>query len=132
MPLPVILPDIESVLTGYLRAALAARPEPYAAGVHVSRTLPSVRPDRAVVIRDDGGGRPGDVRGNCQVGINVWGSDPAEAMDLGNLASALLVASVGHGPIRRASATRPMRLADESEQDRVYLTASLIVRGESL
>lgn len=132
MPFPVILPDVEALLSGYLRDALTARSEAYAADVHVSRSLPSPRPDRAVVIRDDGGGRPGDVRGNCQVGVNVWGATPAEAMDLGNLVSALLVASLGHGPIRRVSATRPMRLGDESEQARVYLTASLIVRGQSL
>lgn len=132
MAFPVVLPDVEALLSAYLRDALTARPEVFAADVHVSRSLPSPRPDRAVIVRDDGGGRPGDVRGNCQVGVNVWGTSPAEAMDLGNLVSALLVASVGHGPIRKASATRPMRLADESERPRVYLTASLIVRGQSL
>lgn len=132
MAFPVILPDIEAVLVPYLSTALAARSEPYAAGVDVSTLLPDPRPERAVTVRDDGGGRPGDVRGTCRVGVNVWGGTDAEAMDLGNLVSALIVDARNHGPIRDASATRPMRIADESGQPHVYLTAELIVRGVSL
>jgi len=132
MAFPVVLPDIEALLVAYLNSELATRPELYASGVHVSTLLPDPRPDRAVTVRDDGGGRPGDVRGHCQVGVNVWGASDGEAMDLGNLVSALIVGCVGHGPVREATATRPMRILDESGQPRVYLTAQLTVRGTSL
>lgn len=128
----VVLPDVKAVVLAHIRSSLAARPEPFAQGVVVKGDLPDPRPERAVTVRDDGGSRLPDVRGVARLGINVWAKNEADATDLANLVSAIVAGAENVGPIRRASASRPMEVEDPSGQPNRYLTAELTVRGVSL
>ena len=54
-PATVVHPDVELWATGYLRAALAGRPELVAASVHVSNQKPTTNKPRTVVVLSHGG-----------------------------------------------------------------------------
>lgn len=85
-----------------------------------------------VIIRGDGGSRLGDVRGLARLGVNVWAQSEADVTDLANIVSAILAGMAGVGPVRRATATLPGDVTDNSEHPRRYLTAELVVRGTNL
>jgi hypothetical protein len=96
-----IFPDVELLLTGWLRTALAARPEAYASGVHVSNRLPATRPARAVVVRRDGGRRASHVTETVPVGFNIYAATDRDAADLSRLVKALVM-SQAPSPIEHA------------------------------
>jgi hypothetical protein len=141
----VVWPDVEAYLIGYLSGALAARPEPYAAGVRVSNeqwaadpnsSEPQTPPARQVIVRDDGGPRLGDVRATARVGFRVLAQSKAECSDL----TALVVALVGGIPeatrgetvVAVESLTRGFPVPDDSGTPERYFTAELVVRGTTL
>lgn len=128
----VIFPDVEAWAITYLRGALAARSEPFTAGVWVGNLLPQTRPQRAVLVRDDGGPTLGDVRAVARLGINVFAGTEPDVSDLANLVSALIGGSADGKPVVRATTTRPYSVTDDAGQPRHYFTAELIIRGESL
>ena len=128
----VIFPDVEAWAIGYLRGALAARQESFAAGVWVGNLLPAARPKQAVLVRDDGGPVLGDVRAVARLGINVFAQSEADVSDLANLVSALLGASADGAPVVKATTTRPYSVTDDAGQPRQYFTAELIIRGTNL
>lgn len=127
----IVWPDVEAEVITYLRAALAARSEPFAQGVTVARDVPSPRPARLVTVRDDGGPALGDVRALARIGVRVWGTSHETTADLANLVVAI-VGGIPGPSFRRADVTRPYALADESGQPLRYFTAELVVRGVSL
>lgn len=128
----VVFPDVELWATGYLRSALASRPEPYAASVFVGTTVPSTRRDRMVTVRRDGGPRLDVAREAARLGVNVWGSTEQEASDLARLVRALLWAAPDGDPVCKVTElSGPSPIADESGQPRRYATFELIVRGAS-
>lgn len=128
----VIFPDVEAHLIGYLRAALGGRSEPFASGVWVGNLLPGDAPQRAVLVRDDGGPVLGDVRAVARIGVNVFAGTEAEVSDLANLVSALIGGAADGAPIVRAQTTRPYSVTDDAGRPRQYFTAELIVRGTNL
>jgi hypothetical protein len=126
----VVFPDVELWACDHLRAALAGRPEPYAAGVHVSNVVPSPRTDRMVVVRRDGGPRLDHTRDLARLTVRVWGSSEQEATDLARLVAALLWAAPDGQPVIRVDQpTGPTPVADDSRQPLRLQTFDLIVRG---
>lgn len=132
-PAQILYPDVELLLTDLLRDALAVRPEPYAASVHVDNEVPAQRRPRMVIVRNDGGPTLGDVRSLARVGINVYGPTKQQATDLARLVAALLPGLAGTGPITAVeSVTLPSAVEDRAPQERRYLTAEIHVRGSVL
>lgn len=126
----VVFPDVEAWAVGYLQAALATRPEVYAADVHVSTSVPKPRRDRMVVIRRDGGPRLDVVREAARLAVRVWAMTEKDAAGLTQLVRALLAASPGDGPARRyTEVAGPVSIADESGQPLRFFTAELIIRA---
>jgi hypothetical protein len=135
----VIHADVEAVVVGHLRTALAARSEPFAANVTVRNRVPDETASqpwptskRLVVVRDDGGPSLGDVRAVARLGVRVWGADEAEASDLANLVSALVASMENVGPVRRSDSARPYEVTEQSGRPCFYFTSELVVRGSSL
>lgn len=127
---PIVFPDIELTLTGILRAALAARSEPVAAGVYIGNQLPSTMPDKAVTIRRDGGPQLDLVRDSARVGINVYGQSVKQTNDLAALVRALLYANQHTAPLLRVDRlTGPSPVNGPGEKPQVYLTGEVVVRG---
>lgn len=126
----IVFPDVELLLCNRLRAMLAERPEPYASVPFVGNTTPKPIPERAVVVRCDGGPRLDVVRQATRVGINVWARQQTEASNLARLVSALLVAATDASILNVAQVTAPYAVPEET-QDRVhlYLTGQVLIRG---
>jgi hypothetical protein len=127
---PVVLfADVEAWAVAYLSAGLTARPEPYAAGVRVSISVPTTMPPRLVTVRRDGGPQTSVVTEVARLGINVWATSDADVTGLTQLVRALLTASPGNGPVRRATSTGQSSLPDEPPHRRRYFTAELTLRA---
>ncbi len=126
-------PDVEAQQIAYLTGALTSRGQ---AGVWVGNRLPGAIPARAVLVRDDGGPRLGDVRAVARLGYRVWsGSDaanPADSFDLASLVAALVADCATGSPVIRATATRPFSVEDPSGRPTHYFTAELVIRGSDL
>lgn len=90
---PVALyPDAELVAITWLRARLAARSEPYAAGVTVgTKVTPGVSPGRYVRLRRLGGVELHRVADNPRLQAQVWYSTGATSDELSRQALAQLV-----------------------------------------
>jgi len=132
-PPAVVFPDVELVLTGLLRDALATRGEPYAADVYVGTTTPNPRRPRMVTIRRDGGTSIEGLLEAAQVGVNVWADSEQNVNDLARLVRALLWAAPNGKPICRVDdVSGPIAIADDSGQPLRYLTFEITVRGEPL
>lgn len=128
----ILWPDVEAWAVGYLESALSARPEPYAAGVLVSRSVPGTMPPRLVTVRDDGGGR-GDVTRSSGLGVNVWAATDGDCSDLARLVCALLEAAAGSGPVKACTGSYgPYPVPEASGKPRRYLSVDLIVTGVPL
>ena len=131
MSLPVVIfPDVELWATGYLRTALAARSEPYAADVYVSNTVPDPRRDTMVQVRRDGGPRLDQVREAARLTVNVWAMKEQDATDLARLVAALMWAAPDGDPVLRVDqATGPTPVADPSRQPLRFMSFEVLVRG---
>jgi hypothetical protein len=131
-PTTVIFPDVDLLLTQRLRAALAARPEPFAADVTVGTEVPNQRDDRMVIVQRAGGPRVDWVRERARVTFQAWGPTAAkqEAADLANLVRALVADMCDGRPVidvRESSG--PVRVYDDSGQPLVTFTLDITVRG---
>lgn len=131
--MPLTFPDVEAQQITYLKAALTARS---VTGVWVGNRLPATIPAQAVLVRDDGGQRLGDVRAIARLGYRVWsGTDPnnpAACFDLASLIAALVSDCADGVPVVRASASRPFSVEDPSGRPVHYFTAELTIRGSNL
>lgn len=127
--LPVIVtPDAELWWTGWLRAALAARSEPYASGVYVSNAVPETRRDRMVTFRRDGGPREDLLHSTARLGINVWAMTEQDVTDLAGLVEGLVLAVRTVGPVEAVrSVSGPSPVPDS--QPRRFFTVEAITRG---
>lgn len=134
MSLPAIAPpDVILWATAHFRAALAARPEPVAATAFVGDEVPNPRRPAMVVIESDGGPRLDYVRSAVRLRFQVWGATKKDATDLALIVYALVAACPDGAPVCAVSALAgPWRVADESDQPKMFLTAELIVRGANL
>lgn len=128
---PVEFPDVELWATVYLRLALAARSEPYAAGVLVGVVVPDTRRDRMVMVRRDGGPRLDQVRESARLTVRVWGRTEQEASDLARLVAALLWASPDGDPVLRVTQNSgPSPIPDEQPQR--LMSFDVVVRGTQI
>lgn len=131
-PIAVLFPDVELWATGYLRTALAARMEPYAADVLVSNRVPTTRRARMVIVRRDGGQANG-LRDEARVGVNVWAATEQDATDLARLVAALLWAAPDGAPVLAVGQqSGPSPVPDESGAARRYMVFEIATRGEAL
>lgn len=134
----ILWPDVEAEFIAYMGPALAARSEPFAAGVWVRNRVPretSTEPwpssGRLVVVRDDGGPTTQDVRATARLGVQVWAEDEGATSDLANLVMTL-TAAWRSPTVRRVSAYRPYSSAEESGRPKQYFSAELMIRGREL
>lgn len=129
----ILFPDMVSQQIDYLAAALVAEGE---ADVWVGNRLPSPIPEKAVLVRDDGGPALRDVRGLARLGYRVWSGykieNPGDSYDLAALCSALVAGCADGSPVVLASATRPSSVEDDSDRPVHYFTSELTIRGTSL
>ena len=129
-PAAIVFPDAELWATGALRAALAGRAEPYAAGVKVSNAVPSTRPVRLVTIRRDGGAANG-VLDLPRLAVNVWAATDQDATDLARLVAALLWSLPGDGVcVAMTQVAGPSPIADA--QPRRFMSFEAALRGSDL
>lgn len=129
----VIFPDVEGHFTSWLRTALAARPEPFAASVKVDRTAPPVLPARLVTVRRDGGGHLDQVRELARLTVNVWHDSPEDCADLACLVRALMWASPNGDPVLRVETNAgPSVVPEENGKPHVVMTFDAWIRGENL
>lgn len=128
----IVSPDVELWATGYLRAALAARPEPYSANVYISRKVPDPRRNRMVIVRWEGGPGRDVVLEDGVLSVRVFASTEQEAADLARLVRALLLASAGAGAVKRTRGLGgPYEVPDESGQPLRFFTVELTIRGSA-
>lgn len=130
-PAAVIFPDVELWATGYLRTALAARSEPYAAGVGVANDKSKTTAEKKVVVRRDGGPQRG-LFDFPRLTVRVWADKEQDASDLARLVQALLVVSPGNGPVVKASVLSGPQGIPDASQPQKYLAVELQTRGVDL
>lgn len=136
----IIHADLELWLTGWLRAQLAARPEPVCAGVKVDNKIPAgALPPKLVVVRYDGSSVEELHVDSAAVGVTVYAGTkalPKDANDLARIVRALIgdSARVEPGnPVAAVTASNgPIPVADEGERAVRYLTFELAVVGSAL
>jgi hypothetical protein len=144
-----LFPDAELVAVTYLRAALAARAEAYAAGVQVHNVVPAgVRVPKLVRIRRTGGTQLNLAADSPRLQVQVGYSTDAPVTDehdrqqLAQLVWALLRAAVGQevtvpgwpAPVvcyRVATFGGPVNLPDPADSTRriTQLTVEVGMRG---
>lgn len=129
---PIGFPDGVAVVRAYLRDALVARGE----DVPVGARVPNPRPARFVRLERIGGTRLDLVTDRPRIDVHCWASTEAAAMDLAQLARALLFAMPGwRGAVAYdvAEVGGPNTLPDpESEQPRVVFAVEVSLRGRTL
>ncbi|WP_240801624.1 hypothetical protein [Streptomyces sp. A1136] len=129
---PVLMPDAVAVVTGYLRARLAARGDTAPVGSRV----PSPRPARFVRIERIGGPASSPVTDRPRLDVHCWGADEVSAHDLMQLCRALLGAARGAysgTTLARPAVGGPQWLPDPaSGQARFAFTFDITLRGTAL
>ncbi|MFE0039440.1 hypothetical protein [Streptomyces sp. NPDC059015] len=116
----VIFGDVQSSGAEVLRAALAGRPEPHAAGVTVGTRVPGDRSPETphlpyVLVRKDTDlPHPSMANSRCTLRVTVWHEDPDQAHDLAMLCQGLLL--VHSGPVIRGlrPGTGPLPAVDDA------------------
>lgn len=105
----------------YLRGALAARTESYAADVYLDRRVPTARRDRMVICRRDGGTTDG-LYDFPRVSLDVWARTESDATNLAGLVVALAkVAPLTTDVVRVRHISGPNSVPDPSGQPRRLL-----------
>lgn len=138
----IIHDDLELWLTGWLRAQLAARPEPVCADVKVDNKEPqpgATWPPKLVVVRYDGSSVEELHVDSASVGVTVHAGTkalPKDANDLARIVRALIRDSARVEPGNPVAAVTgsagPIPVADEGEKAVRYLTFELAVVGSAL
>lgn len=128
MSTPVVFPDAELWVCGYLQTTL---PTYGYSGVFVSNRRENQ--PTAVWVRRDGGAALDQVREGPRLGVNVFAPTEQQATDLARTVAALLVAAPDGDPVCRVTQTSgPAGVADEGRAARRYMTFDLVVRGSEL
>lgn len=138
----IIHDDLELWLIGWLRAQLAARPEPVCRNVKVDNKEPlpgKEWPPRLVVVRDDGSSEVELNVDSASVGVTIYAGTkvlPKDANDLARIVRALIrdCARVEPGnPVAAVTASAgPFKVDDERPEAVRYLTFELAVVGSAL
>lgn len=132
MGAPIGFPDGVAVVRAYLREALVDRGE----DVPVGTRVPSPRPARFVRLERVGGTRLDLVTDRPRIDVHCWAVDDDSAIDLAQLARALLFAMPGwRGAVAYdvSEVGGPNTLPDPtSEQPRVVFAVEVSLRGKAL
>lgn len=113
-----IFPDVRAEVCTVLRAALAGRAEPYAAGVTVGARVPAgpdLDTDRLPFVLVAVDGTPDTVYpvvARSTVRVTVWHIDDEQAHDLAQLAQGLLCAATGDRLASCVPLTGPLAAVD--------------------
>ncbi len=130
-PASVYPPDAILWATGYLRAFLAGRSEPFASGVSVVKDKPADNRPRIVSVVRDGGPIQGLID-NPRLRIRVWADKDQEASDLARLIVGAIKVSPGDGPVLSVTNVfGPSPIADSS-QPQYLVNAELRLRCLSI
>lgn len=126
MSVPVY-PDVELILTTYLRPRLPA-------GAYVGRAFPrDYDPNRPyVVLRRQGGEPYTRFVDRARVGINVWHPSDDGATDLAQRVRALLLAGSGELGLKDWRCSGPAEVVDDTGLKRRYMTAEFLIRGAAM
>ncbi|HEX5541112.1 MAG TPA: hypothetical protein VFX60_06050 [Micromonospora sp.] len=133
MPDIVVFPDVEALVSAWLRARLVERGQ----NVPVSNRIPNPRPAKFVTIQRHGGITATVVTDSPQVGIECWAPSDGDAHDLAQLCRALLNSLPGqildgHTVYRVDEFAGPANLPDPvSAQPRYVLTLQIHIRGKA-
>lgn len=126
---PVIqMPDTELWATGWIRGALAGRPEEYAAGVYVDHRTPDPLKPRMAIVRGDGGTRVDFLHEQTLLAVNVYAQSEQLADSLARLLEGLLLSVRAEDPVAYiTSQSRPVRIDDAAP--RRYFVVEVTMRG---
>lgn len=134
MDLVAVFPDVEALLTDYLRTNLA-----FMDSMHVSTTVPNPRLEEFIRLMRTGGPRMNQVADRPQITIECWAMDEARAYEIAKYARAYLHKLPGstHGGVtfyRLDEFSGPILDSDQelSDMPRYSWTFSIGVRGTSL
>lgn len=124
----VQMPDLELWGTGWIRAALRGRDEPYAGDVYVDHRVPNPLRSRMAIVRCDGGRRVDMLHEQAVLAVNVYAPTEAEAGALASLLEGLLLGVRAVSPVEYTSSqSRPMRVPDTTP--RRFFSVEMVVRG---
>lgn len=127
MTAPIVFPDVERVVTTYLRATLPdyGYPDVYVSNQRGAQAT-------AVWVRRDGGGGLDQIREAPRLGVNVYAPTEKKCNDLAAVVSALIRSSPNGAPIVRATQNSGPSGIPEANGTRVFMTFEVIVRGADL
>lgn len=135
----VVFADAQAAGASVLRGALAARSEPFAAGVTVGTRVPATRAPETpqlpyvMVRKDTDAPHPSMANARVTLRVTVWHQNADDAHDLAMLCQALL--TVHSGPVIRGvrPATGPLAAVDpDSGVDLASFTVLANVRPQLL
>lgn len=130
----VLFPDIEIELVSQLTAMLAARSEAVAQDVRVAtiKAAPSQPAQKQVIVTGSYQGTNEPMLRTATAVLDIWAPTYAEASELGLLVAALIPTCAGH-PIKRCVVSLgPVRLSEQSQEERRSMTIDLTVKGEDI
>ncbi|MGL5828194.1 MAG: hypothetical protein ACRC0L_01335 [Angustibacter sp.] len=127
----VVFPDVELAGCAWLRGRLSALAStvPVLAGVYVGISLPHPRPDKAVILRRDGGPRLDGPLEAARMSINVYAPTDRVATDLARYVRAILTGWKSDPIARVRDLSAPSSVADASRMARRFFTQEWVVRG---
>lgn len=125
-----VFPDVELWACESLREQLEIRPEAWAHGMLIDIRVPSVRPDRFVVVQADPG-PAATLKAQVNLRVRNWAPTEHEAAETAAMLRALVHAAAdGRGGISRLpGGGLPAWLTDESDQPARVQWIPLLVRA---
>jgi hypothetical protein len=131
----IIYPDIEKIVVSFLKNELDSLPDPLAADVRVAtkKAAPDeVQPAKQVVIVGSYNSTLDGPLKAASLVIDIYAADYETASSLALLVAALIVDCIGD-PIKRAVVVvGPIRLTDETPDEKRSLSVDLTVKGSTL
>jgi hypothetical protein len=131
----IIYPDIEKIIVAFLKAELDSLSDPLAANVRVAtkKAAPDLdQPAKQVVVVGAYDGTLDGPLRSANLVLDVYAADYDTASSLALLVAALIVQCIGD-PIKRAVVTvGPVRLTDETPEEKRSISVDLTVKGSHL
>ena len=131
----VIFPDIEKTLVSYLSAALAANGSSTAQNVRVGTIkaqADETTPAKEVVVTAAYNREQNYVTKTASVTLEVYAADYKTANELSLLVEALIRGCTGEEIKMAEVRMGPVRIAEDSTQEKRYLDVGLVVKGKDL
>ena len=129
-------PDVEHLAVGFLRAALAVRPEPFVTGVQIGTRVPKNRIAPFVQVRNLGGGAQRTGFRMSRIDAYVYHSTAEYAQSLASICLALLLSRTGKvvdgwSVVRAEHFAGPVDFPDPlTDAPRYLVTVEWTLRGQ--